>query len=432
MKLILQWVFAYLRYVAAAFLLVAAQANAVEEMPEVEVLHWWASPGEVAALGVFVDAYKARNGRFIDSGASDQASNRESAIDRMSKGLPASLTQWNAGRDIREFYELGLINPVTDPELLQKLRTTLLPSVLDAVSHNDEIIAMPLNVHGENWMWYNPGNMQFQESMMSGDWRGLLEEGARLDEKKVPLLAVGNQPWQVRILFTSLFMGVSRDAYRSFYLDTDASIVDSEVFRDVLELFGGLARYSKSFGDGSWRNQIKAVAGNLAGASFMGDWAKGEFESLGMAPGEDFGCVLTPVDDPGLLMAIDTFILGKVTDASEKEGQALLLDIVAMPEISQQFSSRKGSISPFSGMESHDSDVCSLQAHSVLERNDAIMPPYATYERGDTIHAIDTEIYRFWTKSLESAPDPSLIDSSIDAFKSALVYKQLGIKTKKK
>jgi len=128
---------------------------------------------------------------------------------------------------------------------------------------------MPVNIHSENWLWHSTALIKQSDKIFTKDWQNFLALGEDLDKQNIPLLAVGDQPWQVRILFTSVFLGISRDVYREFYLASEESSVTRPEFKDVITAFSHLARYSKSFGDGNWNTQVKAVADNQAGATFM-------------------------------------------------------------------------------------------------------------------------------------------------------------------
>jgi len=285
----------------ASSILLGNLAQASDAEAQAEILHWWSSTGERAALEVFIDEFKTRGGHYYDSTKNNMNASREEAIDRMSKGYPSTLTQWNAGRDVEEFYDFGLINAITDPSLIAKLKKLVPEAILDTVTHQGEIIAMPVNIHSENWLWHSTALIKQSDKVFTKDWQKFLALGKDLDKQNIPLLAVGDQPWQVRILFTSVFLGISRDAYREFYLASEDSSVDRPEFKEVITAFSHLARYSKSFGDGNWNTQVKAVAENQAGATFMGDWAKGEFQVLGKTPGKEYGCSLTASDNPAIV-----------------------------------------------------------------------------------------------------------------------------------
>ena len=388
--------------------------------PQTELLHWWSSEGESAALSVFINEYKSRGGLYYDSSKNDEVANRKEAIERMGKGYPASLTQWNAGNDLIELYEFGLIKPIQSPKIVQRLKSTSPVPVLDIVTHQDEIIAIPLNIHTENWMWYSQSHLGQSDINLSGDWSEFIKIGDALAKKNIPLLAVGNQRWQIRILFTSIFLGVSRERYKEFYISNDADAIDSDEFKTTLQVVNKLAGYSSSFGDGTWNMQIKAVAENRAAANFMGDWARSEFITLDQKVGKDYGCQLTSSADPSLLMVIDALVLGIVEDESEIAGQDLMLDVVSDPEINLKFNALKGSISPYAQPDSSELDVCTSQVYAALANEKAVIPPYQTYfyESGESAEFIDRTIYEFWNASLDTdANSDDLVSQTLDRFR---------------
>jgi len=395
-----------------------------DAQPQAEILHWWSSQGEHDALQVFIDAFESRGGHYYDSTKDDETASREEAIERMSKGYPATFTQWNAGRNIEDFYDFGLIDTIKDEALISKLQNTLPKILMDLVTYNDEIIAMPLNMHSENWMWHSNELLESTPDLLSNDWQKFIELGEKLANKNIPLVAVGNQPWQVRIFFTSVFLGISRETYKDFYLSFDSTSVDSEAFKTVLSVSNKLASLSKSFGDGNWNTQIKAVAQNQAATNFMGDWAKGEFSSLGMKPGIDYGCKLTATDGPSLLLGIDTLILGKVKDKEEKAGQALMLDIVSDAELNVNFNLLKGSVSPYAKPAINKLDVCSAQVYETLKNEDAILAPYASYSsRDDFMDQIDRVIFEFWQQSVAGSDSKELINTTAAKLRTILASK---------
>jgi len=395
-------------------------AQASDAEAQAEILHWWSSAGEHAALDVFINEFKARGGHYYDSTKNNMNASREEAIDRMSKGYPSTLTQWNAGRDVEEFYDFGLIDAITEPSLVAKLKKLVPEAILDTVTHRGEIIAMPVNIHSENWLWHSTALIKQSDKIFTKDWQKFLALGEDLDKQNIPLLAVGDQPWQVRILFTSVFLGISRDVYREFYLKSEESSVTRPEFKDVITAFSHLARYSKSFGDGNWNTQVKAVADNQAGATFMGDWAKGEFQVLGKTPGKEYGCSLTASDNPGLLLGVDTFILGKVDSAEEQKGQALMLDIISDPEVNLQFNLLKGSASPYMTPSSDTQDICSAQVYKILSDKEAVIPPYASYSNAGHVHQLDTEIYRLWKEAQQATDIDAVVATALENFSKVL------------
>ena len=424
------YVISRLTFVAFVFTLTMPAALADDIQPQAEILHWWSSKSESDALAVFVNEFQARGGLYYDSSKVDEIASREEAIERMGRGYPATLSQWNAGRPIIELYEFGLIKPIRSQPLIQRLRSTLPAMVLDTVTSQGEIIAMPLNLHTENWMWYSQDLLGQSEISLSGDWNQFFAMGDLLAEKKIPLFAVGNQPWQVRILFTSVLLSVSRDRYKEFYLSNDADVTDTDEFRTALTVFNKLASYSESFDDDSWDSQIEAVVENRAAANIMGDWARGLLLSLDQEAGKDYGCLLTSTDDPSLLMVVDTLVLGIVDDESEIAGQELMLDVVSDTELNRQFNALKGSISPYGQPDFSELDICTSQVYTVMDNEEAVIPPFQTYfpKTGEYADDVDRMTYQFWNDSLKADVDSDeLIEQTAEQFRTILENITIGV-----
>jgi len=391
------------------------QAQADDAKPLAEILHWWSSEGESKALKVFIDEFEARGGHFYDSSKDNHTASREEAISRMSKGYPATFTQWNMGSDVKDFYNFGLTDAISNPALVNKLKTSLPKPILDLVTYQDKIIAIPLNMHSENWMWFSNTHLGNQSATLSGDWSEFLAKGKLLAEKGIPLIAVGDQQWQVRILFSSVFLGISRDAHKAFFQPGDNPVFPTQEFTTVLTVFNTLAQYSQSFGNGNWDEQVRAVAENQAAANFMGDWAKGEFLVHGKQAGKDYGCTLTPSKDKNLLLTVDALMLGKVTSEREKQGQELMLEVVSDPQHNLEFNLLKGSVSPYSLPAKNQLDVCTQQVYSVLEYPDAVIAPYATYSDGSGFLArVDSALYEFWKQSVAGDVSEESITAMLD------------------
>ena len=410
-----------------SFLATAPKAQQqVQVQPQAEILHWWSSVGESAALRVLIDEFMDRGGLYYDSGKKNAAANIEEAIERMANSYPPTLTLWNAGSDLDEMHVYGLLKPIRSPQLVQRLKDVLPRPVLDVVTRQDDIIAIPLTIHTENWMWYSQSLLGHTEINLSGDWSELIGIGESLAEQGIPLLAVGDQQWQVRILFASVFLGVSRDAYLDFYVSNNVDVVDSSAFRTTLEVFNQLAGYSESFEDGNWNTQIKAVTENRAAANFMGDWVRGEFISLSKRAGVDYGCLLTSTEDPSVLMGVDVLVLGNMEEETETAGQDLMIDVVTDEDNSLQFNALKGSISPYSQPDPAGMDICASQVYAAIENEDAIIPPYQSYfvEGKEYAKHIDRIIHEFWIASLETDTDSTaLVAQAIKDFRTIFDHK---------
>jgi len=108
--------------------LVLFQSASAVASPEAEIMHWWSRGGDYAALQVFRAEFEGRGGIWHDT-----------------------ITE---GWEVTEISRLGLLDPITDSVTLNKIRGSILDSVLGIVSVDEQIVAIPVNVHSENWLWH--------------------------------------------------------------------------------------------------------------------------------------------------------------------------------------------------------------------------------------------------------------------------------------
>jgi glucose/mannose transport system substrate-binding protein len=83
-----------LRGVVAALALVGAVAHAAEPL-KANVIHWWTSGGESAAIRQFADAYNKAGGLWVDNAVAGADQARSTAINRIVGGDPPTAAQFN-------------------------------------------------------------------------------------------------------------------------------------------------------------------------------------------------------------------------------------------------------------------------------------------------------------------------------------------------
>ncbi|MEC7216691.1 MAG: carbohydrate ABC transporter substrate-binding protein, partial [SAR324 cluster bacterium] len=95
----------------ALFGLLAAglMATSAAKATEIEVMHWWTSGGEAAAVGEFAKAFDATGDKWVDAafaGPGEQA--RAIMVSRITGGDPMGAFQFNHGRQAEDLIEAGL------------------------------------------------------------------------------------------------------------------------------------------------------------------------------------------------------------------------------------------------------------------------------------------------------------------------------------
>ena len=90
--------------------LVAAQTPATG--PKAEVVHWWTSGGESAAVKTLADAYRAAGGVWIDMAVALGEQARAVAINRIVGGNPPTAAQFNTSKQFLDIVEQGMLTPM--------------------------------------------------------------------------------------------------------------------------------------------------------------------------------------------------------------------------------------------------------------------------------------------------------------------------------
>src|SRR5438128_11993394 len=83
---------------ALVFVAGATIDGANAEAMKAEVIHWWTSGGESAAVKVFADQFNKAGGTWVDTAIAGGANARTAAINRVVGGKPPTAMQFNTGK----------------------------------------------------------------------------------------------------------------------------------------------------------------------------------------------------------------------------------------------------------------------------------------------------------------------------------------------
>ena len=320
--------------------------NPEDEERTVEMFSWWISPGEAEALQALVDVHNEAhpNDRVINAAVASGDDARDRLAERLDEGEPPDLFQQNA-HDIPAFLDMRpeTIEPLDDLLAEHDLEGTIDPEVLDAVTVDGHVYAMPVNVHRENALFYNKQIFEDHGLEPPTTIAEFLDVCETLDAEGVTPIATGHQGWILRIMFNSLAMGsMGSDSFQSFMSGgerDDAKLQAAiDVFSTVLDNYVNANAADEGFG---WTQAAEEVADGNAAMFFHGDWAKGYYVQLGLTPGVDFGVVGAPGASDVFWYGVDTFSLpvGAPTPAAARD----FLLTIASPAGQVAFNKLKGS-----------------------------------------------------------------------------------------
>lgn len=351
---------------AAAFGVLAAlvpvvSANA-EEM-KAEVIHWWTSGGESAAVRVFAERFEAAGGTWVDTAIAGGANARTAAVNRVVAGNPPTAMQFNTGKQFDDLIANELLNDVDAAAAEGDWRRLMPPVLIEASTRGGKMYAVPVSIHGQNWLWYNAEALRKAGAEPPTDWDDIFVTLDKLKAAGVIPLALGGQKTWERQLFNVVLLGKGgRDLYVDIYTKRDPALVDTPQFRAVAETYGRLRGYVDQGSPGrSWNDTTRLVITGEAGMQVMGDWAKGEFTAAGMVPGKDYGCVV-PSSDGSFMIGGDVFVFAKTDDPAQIKAQQALAKVLVEPETQIEFSLKKGSVPVRPDVDTSRLDTCAQKA----------------------------------------------------------------------
>ncbi|MEI6620234.1 MAG: carbohydrate ABC transporter substrate-binding protein, partial [Betaproteobacteria bacterium] len=98
----------FARLAALTFALGSAHAAG----PKAEVIHWWTSGGESAAVKTLADAYISAGGVWVDTAIALGEQARAVAVNRILGGNPPTAAQFNTSKQFLDLVEQGMLNPI--------------------------------------------------------------------------------------------------------------------------------------------------------------------------------------------------------------------------------------------------------------------------------------------------------------------------------
>lgn len=311
----------------------------------VEVLHWWTSGGEAAALNVLKEKLESQGITWKDmpvaGGGGEQAMAALRA--RVTAGDAPTAVQ-ALGFDITDWANQGVVGDlgeVADKEGWDKV----IPAALqNFAKHDGKWIAAPVNVHSTNWVWISKKALDAAGGKEPANWDEFVAMLDKMKENGITPLAHGGQAWQDATLFDAVVLSLGTDFYKATMIDLDPEALGGEKMVEAFDRMTKLRSYvDDDFSGRDWNLASAMVIEGKAGAQMMGDWAKGEFLKAGQKPGEDFVCIRFPGTQGAVTFNSDMFMMFKVGD-DKKAAQLQMASDIESPDFQSSFNVVKGSV----------------------------------------------------------------------------------------
>ncbi|MDG3579113.1 ABC transporter substrate-binding protein [Rhizobium sp. YJ-22] len=338
-------------------------AGAAQAAENVEVLHWWTSGGEAAALDVLKKDLESKGITWTDMPVAGGGGTEAMTV------LRARVTAGNAptavqmlGFDILDWAKegaLGNLDEVAGKEGWDKV----IPGALQKFSKYDgHWIAAPVNVHSTNWMWINKAALDKAGGKEPANWDELIALLDNFKAQGITPIAHGGQPWQDATIFDAVVLSLGNDFYKKAFIDLDSATLGSDKMKEAFDRMTKLRSYvDDNFSGRDWNLASGMVIEGKAGLQFMGDWAKGEFLKAKKEPGKDFVCMRFPGTQGSVTFNSDQFAMFKVA-ADKVPAQLAMASAIESPTFQSAFNVVKGSVPARTDVPDTAFDACGKKA----------------------------------------------------------------------
>jgi glucose/mannose transport system substrate-binding protein len=352
--------------------------DAPSQAQSLELYSWWTAPGETDALKALLDIYRQEHPQtnVINATLSDLANAQAQLKTRMMGGTPPDtfqatgglgIMQWVAynGRDDTE----SKMDPIDELARSQNWKTYMPQPLLDVVTYNSKMYAVPLNIHRFSVLYFNKKVFADNGLTPPSTMSEFVTVAEALQAKGIVPFAMGSKAgWPVSLLvFDGLLTASSIVDFRDSYLEGKEDPADPRLV-NVLNDAAKMLSYANANRDAiNWDEAAQMVVDGTAAMTVMGDWAKGFFMSKGLTPDVEFGQALLPGTQGVFCFTTDTFGLPK--GGPNRQAALDFLTLVGSPKGQAAFNPIKGSTPPRTDADLTNYDVFSKRTAEDFRNN---------------------------------------------------------------
>ena len=204
MRALLGWTF-----VGCALALGAPLASA-QDKPKAEVMHWWTSGGESAAVKVFADQFTKAGGEWVDTAVAGGEAARAAAISRMVGGNPPTAMQFNTGSSSTTSSRRVSSTTSTSAAEEGKWETSCRPPSSTRSPATATSMRSPSTCTARTGCSGRRARSTRPASQPPKTWDEFFAALDKLKAAGLVPIALGGQPWQERSLFNTIMLDEGR------------------------------------------------------------------------------------------------------------------------------------------------------------------------------------------------------------------------------
>lgn len=350
---------------------------------QVEVLHWWTSGGEAKAVEVLKSEWTKQGNQWNDFAV--QGGGGKSAMTVLkSRALAANPPEAAhlKGYELKEWAGLGFLRDLSPMAEHLGWYSQMPPMVRATLSQNGALMAVPTGIHRVNWLWLNRKVFERNKLTPPTDWAQFVTVSDQLKKRGITPLAIGNEPWQLAVLFETVALGEGgKEFYRKAFLEQDSATLTGPDMVRVLTRFQQLRAYvPQKYAGLKWHQATNLLESGGAAMQVMGDWVKGELSAGNYRPGEDIACLPSPGSAGLFSYNLDSIAMFKQRDPAQLQAQGDLAQLLMTPKFQEEFNRVKGSIPALTNPDMSKFDRCAVRSYQdflLAEKQDNLLPSMA-------------------------------------------------------
>ncbi|HHQ4684606.1 TPA: ABC transporter substrate-binding protein [Aeromonas veronii] len=362
---------------------VIALLSAPVAASQVEVLHWWTSGGEAKAVEVLKSEWTKQGNQWNDFAV--QGGGGKSAMTVLkSRALAANPPEAAhlKGYELKEWAGLGFLRDLSPMAEHLGWYSQMPPMVRATLSQNGALMAVPTGIHRVNWLWLNRKIFERNKLTPPTDWAQFVTVADQLKKRGITPLAIGNEPWQLAVLFETVALGEGgKEFYRKAFLEQDSATLTGPDMVRVLTRFQQLRAYvPQKYAGLKWHQATNLLESGGAAMQVMGDWVKGELSAGNYRPGEDIACLPSPGSAGLFSYNLDSIAMFKQRDPAQLQAQGDLAQLLMTPQFQAEFNRVKGSIPALTNPDMSKFDRCAVRSYQDFlqaEKQDNLLPSMA-------------------------------------------------------
>ncbi|HVW93500.1 MAG TPA: ABC transporter substrate-binding protein [Devosia sp.] len=387
--------------VAAATLLGGTAAKATD----LEVIHWWTSPGETAAVHQFRDAFNndGAGDKWVDDAIADGNTARSTDMQRIQGGDPPGASQFNPGREYEELIKNNLLLDLTDLATAGNWEKIIRPhEISEGCLVDGHWWCVPVNIHSWNWGWYNKKVFADAGLPEPKNFQEFLADAPKLKANGVIPFAIGGDGggWQIAGAFGVIQTEMlGKDKRAKILRDKDTDLAGGPEMKAVFAAFKSLRDFSDDgYANRNWNDTWKLVDSGKAALQIMGDWERGEFAAKGEVGTKDYGCI-AGFDDahPTATTSGDVFVFPKQNDPDKEAAQKRLANLIISPAVQLAFNNAKGSSPVRSDVDVASADPCLQKTLDIYNNHpDEVVTDVNRWLSNDTVNQMNDLFTKFF------------------------------------